>query len=242
MTSQFGKQCFSLLMLLNFLTSLSQICRQVNKPFNLLYYWLSWTEGRKSMCASYFYSSVTALFYSSKLSNLNIFWVNLSVLIMGHFFWLESPKKVRQLITQLLFYAVGRQSFITRYSQPLPGSRRNSKATELHAWQSSRWQPYKSDWQKRFKSMHFWQYLPLKRDPEPLKGGYFLTAFAFLSSGSGRTHKCALTHSGRGWHILSKLFPRYHVTASRSRCSVWNPSITNKVQSLPCWSCFDTCH
>lgn len=129
------------------------------------------------------------VFYSSKLSNLNIFWVNSSVLIMGDFLWLESLKKVRQLITQLLFYAVGRQSFITRYSQPLPGSGRNSKATELHAWQSSRWQPYKSDWQKWCKSMHFWQYLLLKQESEPLKGECFLTAFAFLSSGSSRTHK-----------------------------------------------------
>jgi len=78
-------------------------------------------------------ASVTVVFYSSKLSNLNIFWVNLSVLIMGGVLWLESLKKVRQLITRLLFCAVGRQSFITRYSQPLPGSRWNSKATELHA-------------------------------------------------------------------------------------------------------------
>ena len=182
------------------------------------------------------------MFYSSKLSNLNIFWVNLSVLIMGGVLWLESLKKVRQLITRLLFCAVGRQSFITRYSQPLPGSRWNSKATELHAWQSSRWQPYKSDWQKWFKSMRFWQYLQLKQESDPLKGEHFPTAFAFLSSGSRRTHKHTLAHSGRGWHTLSKLFPCYPVIATCSHCSVSNPSFTNKVQSLPCWSHFDTCH
>lgn len=185
-------------------------------------------------------ASVTGVVYGSKLSNLNIFWVNLSVLIMGDFLWLESLKKVRQLITQLLFYAVGRQSFITRYSQPLPGSGWNSKATELHAWQSSRWQPYKSDWQKWFKSMRFWQYFLLKQDSEPRKGEYFLTAFALLSSGSSHTRERTLTHSGRGWHILATLFPWHRVTASCSRRSVWNPSVTNNVQSFPCWSHFDT--
>lgn len=77
-------------------------------------------------------ASVTVVFKSYKLSNLNTFWVNLSVLIMGDFLLLESLREVRQLITQL-FCVVGRQSFITRYSQPLPRSRWNTKATELHA-------------------------------------------------------------------------------------------------------------
>lgn len=47
-----------------------------------------------------------------------------------------------------------------------------------------------------------------------------------------------LLHAVEDVDICCLSFSR--LTTSCSLCSVWNPAITNKAQSLPCWSCFDT--
>lgn len=52
------------------------------------------------------------------------------------------------------------------------------------------------------QSRRFWLYCLLKQDSEPRRGGYFLTAFAFLSGGSSRTHK---TRACTQWERLTRI-------------------------------------
>lgn len=94
---------------------------------------LSESKEKKSVCASYFCSICYCGTLQLQVKQPEYLLSQFVCSHYGDFLWLESLEKVRQLITQLLFYAVGRQSFITRYSQPLPGPRWDSEATELHA-------------------------------------------------------------------------------------------------------------
>lgn len=110
----------------------------------------------------------------------------------------------------LLFSALGRQSFITRYSQPLPGPGWNSKATELHAWQSRRWQPHTSHRHRRFRAggsdcICCWN-KTLNRRGE----GIFEPPSRFCQAVPAVHTKHALARSGRGWRILSELLPSYN--------------------------------
>jgi len=109
--------------------------------------------------------------------------------------------------------------------------------------------PTNLDWQKWFKSMHVWQYLPLKQEGEPQKGEHFLTAFVFLSSSSSHTH----THRGRGTYILSKPFTghpagcshcglkpfSYHKVFLAKAISILSPSNynanTSRMSNLETW-------